>query len=303
MIRATAIAGIAVAMMIVAMARAQEDREITLWPDGAPGALGTAAKDIPTLTPYRSDTPRPGGAAIVICPGGAYQRLAPHEGRDYALFLNQRGLSCFVLKYRLAADGYRHPAMMQDGLRAIRHLRAHSEKLQIDPKRIGIMGSSAGGHVASTVMTHFDAGDPKSSDPIERQSSRPDFGILCYPVITMGPFAHAGSKKGLLGESPSDEQVNLLSNELQVTPQTPPCFIWHGLDDRSVPVENSLRFAEALRKQGVPFELHIYQSARHGIGLGDRTPPFSEALPWTGDLLLWLKLINAINAASPPTRP
>jgi acetyl esterase/lipase len=292
---------LAAVLLMVHAAGAQETSEFVLWPDGAPGAKGKAAHDVPSLTIYRTANARAGGATVIICPGGGYQRLAPHEGRDYALFLNQRGLNCFVLKYRLAADGYRHPSMMQDGLRAIRYVRANAEKFQLDPKRVGIIGTSAGGHLASTVLTHFDAGDPAAVDPIERQSSRPDFGVLCYPVITMGPLSHAGSKKGLLGDDPSDELVKLLSNELQVSAQTPPCFIWHGLDDKSVPVENSLMFAEALKKQGVPFELHIYQSARHGIGLGDRNPPFTNALAWTGDLVQWLKGMKVLDDPSAPS--
>jgi acetyl esterase/lipase len=291
------------AILVASMARAQETSEMPLWPDGAPGALGKAAKDTPTLTLFPPATARPGGAAIVICPGGGYSHLAPHEGRDYALFLNARGVTCFVLKYRLSIDGYHHPSMMQDGLRAIRCVRARAEKFRIDPKRIGIMGSSAGGHVASTIMTHFDSGDTNAADFIERQSSRPDFGILCYPVITMGQLAHAGSKKGLLGENPSDEMVKLLSNELQATAQTPPCFVWHELYDKVVPVENALMFADALKKNGVPFELHIYQTSGHGTGLGDRNPPFDKALPWTGDLMQWLKTIKAIEPESPAARP
>src|SRR5262245_54953407 len=296
------LAGVFGVILMATAAWAQETVEFPLWPDGAPGALGNAPKDTPTLTLYPSATARPGGATIVICPGGGYSHLAPHEGRDYALFLNQSGLTCLVLKYRLSTDGYHHPSMMQDGLRAIRYVRANAEKFQIDPKRVGIMGSSAGGHVASTVMTHFDAGDANATDSIERQSSRPDFGILCYPVISMGQFAHAGSKKGLLGADPSDELVKLLSNELQVTAQTPPCFVWHGLDDKTVPVENALMFADALKKNKVPFELHVYQSARHGLGLGDRTPPFEHPLPWTGDLIAWLQAIKVIDPA-PATAP
>ncbi|HEY7089755.1 MAG TPA: alpha/beta hydrolase [Tepidisphaeraceae bacterium] len=293
-------------VLLTSVVRGQDLKEIVLWPDGAPGALGSAPKDIPTLTVFPSSTARPGGATIVIFPGGAYSHLAPHEGRDYALFLNQRGLTCFVLKYRLSTDGYHHPSMSQDAARAVRYVRANAEQFQIDPKRVGVMGSSAGGHLASTIMTHFDAGEPNASDPIERQSSRPDFGILCYPVITMGEFAHQGSKKGLIGENPSAELIKLMSNELQVTPQTPPCFIWHGLDDRTVPVENSLMFAEALKKNHVPFDLHIYQHAPHGQGLGDRTPPFAHPLPWTGDLVLWLKTIKILDAepsTQPATRP
>jgi acetyl esterase/lipase len=151
------------------------------------------------------------------------------------------------------------------------------------------MGSSAGGHLASTLLTHFDAGNPGAADPIERQSSRPDLGILCYPVISMGPNTHPGSKNNLLGKEPSPELVKLLSNELKVTPQTPPCFVWHTFEDQAVKVENSLDFAAALRQAGVPFDLHIYQKGRHGIGLADK-PPFANAHPWTQDCLFWLKM-------------
>lgn len=275
-----------------------------LWAGAAPGALGGEPSDIPTLTPYLAPEAKPGGAAIVIFPGGGYQHLAQHEGRDYALFLNQRGLTCFVVKYRLASGGYQHPTMLLDAARAVRTVRARAEEFMIDPRRIGVMGSSAGGHLASTLLTHFDAGNAKADDPIERQSSRPDFGILCYPVITMGSFTHAGSKRGLIGENPSQEMVKLLSNELQVTEQTPPCFVWHGLDDKSVPVENSLQFAAALKEKHVPFDLHIYEHAPHGIGLGDRTPPFAKPHPWTGDLLHWLRTRKVLpEPAAPATQP
>jgi acetyl esterase/lipase len=150
------------------------------------------------------------------------------------------------------------------------------------------MGSSAGGHLASTVLTHFDSGKPEATDPVERQSSRPDLGILCYPVISLGQFTHQGSKNNLLGKEPSTELVQLLSNELQVTKETPPCFVWHTWEDTAVPVENSLLFAEALRKAGVPFDLHVYQKGRHGIGLSDKQP-FANAHPWAADCVFWLK--------------
>ena len=167
--------------------------------------------------------------------------------------LNECGIAGFVLKYRLGSAGYRHPVMLQDAARAVRLVRARAGEWKLDPKRIGIMGSSAGGHLASTLLTHFDAGKPDAADPIERQSSRPDLGILCYAVITMvGPFTHQGSKHNLLGKDPSPELARELSNDLQVTKETPPCFIWSTYEDNAVPVENSLQFAEALRKAGVP---------------------------------------------------
>lgn len=263
-------------------AETREPVAVPLWPEGAPGALGTNEVDIPTLTPYLADPKLATGAALVICPGGGYTHLSPREGREYALWLNEHGISAFVLKYRLGPR-YHHPRMLEDAARAVRLTRAKATEWGIDPKRVGIMGSSAGGHLAATLLTHFDPGKPDAIDPIERQSCRPDLGILCYAVITMGPATHAGSKRALLGDNPSPEPVNLLSNELQVTAQTPPCFLWATYEDKAVPVENSLMFAEALRKAGVPFDLHIYQHGGHGLALAGGNHP------WLTDLLFWLK--------------
>jgi acetyl esterase/lipase len=268
----------------------QPTKPFPLWPDGAPGAMGTAEKDLPTLTPYLPEPAKSTGAAIVICPGGGYGGLASHEGVDYARFLNEQGIAGFVLKYRLGSSGYRHPVMLQDAARAVRIVRAQAAQWKLDPHRIGIMGSSAGGHLASTLLTHFDAGQADATDSIERQSSRPDLGILCYAVITMGEFTHEGSKHNLLGNNPSPELIRDLSNELQVTKDTPPCFIWHTWEDTAVPVENSLHFAEALRKAAVPFDLHIYQNGGHGLGLGSRQWDPTKRHPWTLDLAVWLKV-------------
>jgi acetyl esterase/lipase len=215
--------------------------------------------------------------------------LAKHEGEYYARFLNELGIAGFVLKYRLGPAGYHHPAMLQDGAWAVRLVRARAGEWNLDPKRIGIMGSSAGGHLASTLLTRFDAGNPESADPIERQGSRPDLGILCYPVITMGQYGHAGSRTNLLGQNPSPELLSELSNELHVRNDTPPCFIWHTYEDKTSPVENSFQFAEALRKAGVPFDLHIYQKGAHGQGLGSHQWEPAKRLPWTADLVFWLK--------------
>jgi acetyl esterase/lipase len=265
-----------------------------LWPEGAPGALGKEARDIPTLTPYFADSAKTTGSAMVICPGGGYAGLAKHEGDHYARFLNEHGVTAFVLTYRLGSGGYRHPAMLQDAARALRTVRAKAGDWKLDPKRVGIMGSSAGGHLASTLLTHFDAGKVDATDPIDRESSRPDLGVLCYPVITMGQYTHAGSKLNLLGKDPADDLVNELSNELQVTKQTPPCFLWHTDEDKGVVVENSLLFAQALRKADVPFELHIFQKGGHGLGLGSRDYDPSKWLPWTRDLIAWLKVQNFV---------
>ena len=266
--------------------RAQE--VMPLWPDGAPGALGKEDKDVPTLTSYLPAADLATGAAIVVCPGGGYGGLAGHEGADYALFLNQHGVTAFVLKYRLGSAGYRHPRMLEDAARAVRLVRAKAEMWKVDSKRVGLMGSSAGGHLASTLLTHFDAGKADAVDSIDKESSRPDLGILCYAVITLGDKTHQGSKNNLLGKDPDAEMVKFLSNELQVTKETPPCFVWHTAEDKAVPVENSLQFAAALQKNGVPFDLHIYQKGRHGIGLADKAP-FTNAHPWSRDLVFWLK--------------
>jgi acetyl esterase/lipase len=220
--------------------------------------------------------------------------LAPHEGRDYALFLNHHGVTCFVLKYRLGSGGYRHPVMLNDAQRAIRLVRAGAAEQGLDPKRIGIMGSSAGGHLASTAVTHFDDGRADAEDPVERVSSRPDLGVLCYAVITLGQFTHQGSKTSLLGENPRPELVELLSNEKQVTVKTPPCFLWHTTEDTAVPAQNSLMFADALQRHGVRYALHIYPKGGHGLGLGLRDYQAAEGdsdrlLPWTRELVLWLR--------------
>ncbi len=260
---------------------------LRLWPGDAPGALGSAEKDIPTLTVFLPDSGTGTGAAVVVCPGGGYSHLAGHEGADYARFLALHGVTSFVLRYRLGSDGYRHPVMLEDAARAVRVVRSSATAWHIDPTRIGIVGSSAGGHLAATLLTHYDKGNPDSPDPIERVSSRPDFGVLCYPVISMGPITHQGSKSNLLGDNPGPELVDLLSNEKHVTPETPPCFLWHTSDDKTVSVQNSIEFAGALAANGVPFELHIYERGRHGLGLGD-SYPFKSTLPWTEALLTWL---------------
>lgn len=272
-----------------AFSQAQSSNSFPVWPAGAPGALGNSDKDIPTLTAYFPPADKATGAAIVICPGGGYAGLAAHEGDGYARFLNEQGIAGFVLKYRLGPNGYRHPSMLNDAARAVRLVRAKAAGWKLDSKRIGIMGSSAGGHLASTLLTHFDQGKTDASDPVERESSRPDLGILCYAVITMGQFTHEGSKHNLLGNGPSAELVRELSNELQVSKETPPCFIWHTFEDKAVPVENSLQFAEALRKAGVPFDLHIYEHGPHGLGLGSRDYDPAKWHPWTKDCIFWLK--------------
>jgi acetyl esterase/lipase len=268
---------------------AQPTNSFPLWAEGAPGALGKRPQDMPDLTPFLPDPAKATGAAMVICPGGGYAHLAPHEGEGYARFLNVQGIAGFVLKYRLGSDGYHHPAMLQDAARAVRTVRAHAAEWKLNPQKIGIMGSSAGGHLATTLLTHFDSGKPNAADAVERQSSRPDVGIVCYGAISMGEFGHGGSKQNLLGKEPSPELVRELSNELQATKDTPPCFIWHTWEDKTVPVENSLQFAAALRKAGVRFDLHIYEKGAHGLGLGSREYDPAKWHPWVGDCVYWLK--------------
>jgi acetyl esterase/lipase len=263
--------------------------EFPLWEGDAPGALGKEAKDIPTLTPYFAPPAKATGAALIICPGGSYVSLSPHEGVHYALWLNEQGITGFVLKYRLGSGGYKHPAMMQDVLRAIRYVRANAGTWRLDTNRIGVMGSSAGGHLAATALTHFDAGNPGAADPIDRVSSRPSLGILCYPVITMGADTHSGSKRNLLGDNPDPSLVEFLSNEKQVTKDTPPTFIFHTFEDTTVKVENSLEFAAALRRNGVPFSLHIYPKGAHGLGLGGAQWDPGNRHPWTMECAAWLK--------------
>jgi len=276
------------ALMVHAAGRPQT--EFPLWEGKAPGQKGDDPKDIPTLKPYWSE--KPTGAAMVICPGGGYGGLAGHEGKGYADWLVTKGIDCFVLKYRLGSAGYRHPVMLGDVSRAIRMVRANAVAWKIDSTRIGVMGSSAGGHLTSTIVAHFDSGNAKG-DRIDQASSRPDLAILCYPVITLGQFTHQGSKRNLLGDNPPPDLVKLLSNELQVKKNSPPCFVWHTWEDRAVPVENSLLFASALRKQGVRVDLHIYENGRHGIGLGGRD--HSNLHPWTKDLMYWFKQRKFLN--------
>jgi len=278
------------------MSNCPSSAAIPLWPGGAPGALGQAPADIPTITPYLPAPDNATGAALLICPGGAYWDLAPHEGEAYARFFNQSGIACFVLAYRLGSNGYHYPVQHLDVSRAMRYIRAHASPWGIDPRRIGIIGSSAGGHLASMLLTHFDAGKPADADPIERQSSRPDLGILCYPVIAMQSIeAHGASRDNLLGPDAAPELLTYLSSELQVTPATPRCFLLHTWEDALVKAENSLMFAAALRAHGIPFDLHIYEKGAHGMGLDGPPDQPARLHPWTRDCLYWLKTRQFVN--------
>lgn len=268
-------------------AMAAEPASVRLWAGPAPEAVGTADNDTPWFTPYLPPADRANGAAIIVCPGGGYGNLAvDHEGRQVAAWLNDMGVAAFVLKYRHRGTGYGHPAPMLDVQRAIRLVRHRASEWRLRPDRIGVLGFSAGGHLASTAATHFAPGDPDAPDPVERVSCRPDFAVLVYPVISLvEPYAHKGSRKNLLGESPDEELVLKFSNERQVTPQTPPTFLLHTDEDGGVPVENSLAFYAALRKAKVPAELHVFEKGPHGFGLGK---PGMAAAEWPKLCERWL---------------
>ncbi|MBS0422439.1 MAG: alpha/beta hydrolase [Proteobacteria bacterium] len=261
-----------------------------LWENGAPGALGTTEEDKPTLTlfPVR---PGPAGpaptTAVIIAPGGSYGRLAAnHEGRQVANWFNSLGVTAFVLRYRLGPR-YHHPIEMGDAQRAIRFVRAHAQELGVRTDRLGFMGFSAGGHLASTVATHFDAGHPSAPDPIERMGSRPDFVVLAYPVISMtAAYGHKQSATNLLGEHPDAKVAGQMSSELQVTHDTPPTFLFSTSSDTTVPAENSVELYLALRKAGVPAELHVFEPGAHGVGLALGDPALGE---WPVLLRNWLR--------------
>ncbi len=259
-----------------------------LWPGGAPGAVGSEDADKPNLTVYPAPEKSAIRTAVIVFPGGGYGSLAKdHEGDQIARWLNSLGIQAFVLQYRVAPR-YRYPAPFLDAQRAIRFVRAHAADYRIAPGRIGIWGFSAGGHLASTAGTHFDAGDARAADPIDHASSRPDFMILAYPVISFTtPYTHTGSLHNLLGDNPDPKLVASLSNETQVTTQTPPTFLFHTNEDTGVPPENSVLFYLALRKAGVPAEMHIYQRGPHGVGLA---PTDAVLASWAGRLKDWLEI-------------
>jgi acetyl esterase/lipase len=266
-------------------ASAQEPTTFPLWVNGAPGALGHEDEDIPALTYYPALHGVP--TAVIVAPGGGYRNLAMnHEGWQVAYWLNAVGVSAFVLKYRLGPR-YHHPIELGDAQRALRTVRARAAEYGVKPDRIGMMGFSAGGHLTSTAETHFDSGDPNAADPIDRASSRPDFAILGYAVISFtAPYTHRGSMQNLLGDSPDPQLLQSLSNELQVTPQTPPTFLFSTSEDTGVPSENSVAFYLALHKAKVPAELHVFQHGPHGVGLDLGDPALGE---WPKLLINWLR--------------
>jgi len=285
-------------MLLVVAGSLNAQTPIPLWPDGAPNAAGKEPIDIPTITPYLAPKETATGSAVIVLPGGGYSHLSEvKEGSDVAKWLNSLGITAFVVKYRLGMK-YHAPNQLLDVARAMRTVRSRAKEWSVDPNRIAILGFSAGGHLASTIGTKFDAGKPDSMDEIERVSSRPDLMILLYPVITMGEFTHAGSKKNLLGDDPKPELIKSYSNELQVTKDTPPTFLVHTYTDTAVPVENSLLFADALRRAKVPFELHLYEQGPHGFGLAPANPVLAS---WAERCADWLGLHGFIKSKLPAT--
>lgn len=268
------------------LSAADKPETFLLWPDGAPGKVGDEDADKPLLWYYPAPKDKACGTAVVVCPGGGYGGLAvDHEGAQVARWFNSFGVTAFVLKYRLG-QRYRHPAPMDD-VQRLQYVRSNSAKYDIAPHRIGVMGFSAGGHLASTAATkHLDA-QADSPDPVRRVSSRPDFAVLCYPVITMSEsWGHGGSRNNLLGKDAPPELAELMSSDKQVSDQTPPTFLFHTAEDPGVPVENSLAFYAAMRKHKVPGEMHIYQFGPHGVGLAPGDPALST---WKERLHDWLR--------------
>ena len=286
-----------------ALAFAQQELELwtepttlRLWSGDAPGALGTAEEDVPTLTvfrPFQPDKSKAIGTAVIVAPGGAYVMLADnHEGRQVANWFNSLGVTAFVLKYRLAPR-YRHPVQLEDMQRAIRVVRSRASEFGILPDRVGVMGFSAGGHLASMAGTHFDDGNPSAADIIDRASSRPDFLVLAYPLISLK--AHWSDElmrrireRGMLGKDATPKLLEELSTDLSVTSKTPPTFLFStSTDDALPPQDHAVLFYVALQKNHVPAELHVFQSGPHGVGLDLGDPELGE---WPVLLRNWLEI-------------
>ena len=266
-----------------------------LWPNGAPMTKGGhPINDRPAITIYSPSNKNKTDAAIVICPGGGYGGHAMnHEGHEIAEWLNTHGITGVIVEYRMSRGGYQHPVPLMDAQRAIRTVRSRAKELGISPNKIGILGFSAGGHLASSTGVHFETVNPNPNDPLDKLSSRPDFMILCYPVIAFNePYTHKGSQKNLLGKDAPKDLVEKMSTEKQVTKDTPPTFLFHTDEDGLVPSENSILFYLALRKAKVPAEMHIYRKGRHGIGLGLKIPGTAE---WSKACINWLKNIDIID--------
>jgi acetyl esterase/lipase len=263
-----------------------------LWTAGAPGSLGNTEADQPSIAVFLPARWHSIRAGMVICPGGAYKLLmSGYEGADIARWLNSFGVAAFVLKYRIAPR-YHHPAPLLDATRAVRYVRYHATRFGLLPDRIGIIGFSAGGHLASTVITHFDSPSAAAADPVDRLSARPDFAVLGYPLITLqSPWTHPESLHDLLGANPDEALVQELSNDLHVTDRTSPTFLFHTGADAPVPAENSILFYSALRRHGVESELHIFEYGVHGAGLANGhggTPRVPALLTWSALAEEWI---------------
>jgi len=254
-----------------------------LWEGTIPFLNNNLTEDKPYLEPYLLKKNNK-HAAFIICPGGGYTHLAEHEGKPIAKWLNKLGISAFVLYYRVFP--YHHPIPLLDIQRAIRIVRHNAEKWNIDPDKIGVLGFSAGGHLASCAATLFDLNIMEPKDEIDTEAANPNLAVLCYPVISFTQFSHQGSIDSLLGSDKDEGTLQLLSTERQVTNRTPPTFLWHTADDAAVPVENSILFAKALSEKSIPFELHIYEHGRHGLGLASEEPDVAN---WTKTCEVWLR--------------
>lgn len=252
-------------------AQTADSIKIYLWPEGAPLAQGTAEEDKPSITIYFPAKEKTSGAGVLICPGGGYVALAlGHEGWQVAKWYNEMGVTAAILRYRLGTwdhKKYKHPAPFMDVTRAMRLFRSKAKEYGINPEKIGVMGFSAGGHLASCLSTMFDGGNPKAKDPIEKVSSKPNFSVLVYPVISFrSKHAFEFGRGVLLGDNADPKLVDSMSTETRVTPLTPPTFLMHAADD-NVKCENSLLYFTALRENNVPSEIHIYERGGHGYGL------------------------------------
>lgn len=263
-----------------------DQQPVPLWSGTAPLALGNDPEDNPTLTVFYPRQWRSTRKAVVVLPGGGYACLCQHEGYEYAKWLADNGYTGIVCNYRVhtAEHPYHHPVMISDAARAIRVVRAHAEELGIDPHKIGIMGSSAGGHLAASCATHHEIGLREEGESTEKDLGRPDFTILCYGVLTFGEYTHVGTRTNLLGATPDPALVDFCSMEKSADSHTPRAFIWHTWEDQAVPVQNSLLYAARLKEMGVHCDVHIYERGVHGIGL-------AGGHPWTTELLRWLEQV------------
>ncbi len=257
---------------------------IYLWEKGSANDLPTEESDRPKLEVYLPQDNKSSRPAIVVCPGGGYYMLADdHEGKQFAELFAAQGIVSAVLFYRHRT--YQHPAPYADACRAMRLMRKHASRFGLDPAKVGIMGFSAGGHLASTVATQPELYKDPLDDLAATISARPDRAILGYPVITFGEYGHMGSKENLLGKAADPQMVEQLSNHKRVTADTPPVFLFHTADDDAVPVQNSLFFAQACVENKVPVELHVFPKGKHGLGLAQNDPKLKI---WSQNLLSWL---------------